>query len=101
MNETKGKILSQVIVTDDKLRDKRSKSKDQELKILKEAQFSRWRRDDVTKPDVFKRTVGLLTFPILGLWAMICGLIYIVVKVCKVAFGLLGGSQAPEKSDKK
>lgn len=93
--------MSQVIVTNDNLKEKRQRSRDQELKISTEAQFQKWRRDDVTKPDAFQRVVGFLTYPIVGLWAMICGLIYVVVKVAKILLGFLGGGHNEPSQEKK
>ncbi len=82
--------MSQVIVTEDQLKDKRLKSGAQERAIERESGFDQWRRSDVTKADGFKRVVGLGTYPIVALWSVLLGLIYLVVQVFKVAIGAIG-----------
>jgi hypothetical protein len=82
--------LSQVIVTQDNLLDKRQRSRDQERKIDTADQFEKWRRSDVTGPDVFKKTVGLAVMPVLGLWAIICGIMTAALGFLRVIFRVLG-----------
>ena len=85
--------MSQVVVTDDTFKDKRQKSREQEHKIARESEFGKWRRDDVTKLDRFQRVLGLMVLPIVGLWGIICGLMYFVVQIVRFCFQLLGGGQ--------
>lgn len=82
--------MSQVIVTNDKLNEKRLNSRKQELNIKKEDKFTRWRRDDVTKSDALQRFIGLVVTPILALWAGLCLIIAAVGFVLQAIFKILG-----------
>lgn len=90
--------MSQVIVTNDKLTDKRQKSRDQERKIKVEDMFARWRRDDVTKPDPFKKMVGLAVTPVLAIWAALCalmaGVMFVTRSIFKGLGRVIGGSRS-------
>lgn len=90
--------MSQVIVTNDKLSERRRNSRDQELRINKEDRFAVWRRSDVTKPDAFQRALGFAVLPILGLWAGLCALIaavaFLVRSIFKILGSLLGGARS-------
>jgi hypothetical protein len=82
--------LSQVIVTQDKLFDKRQRSREQEKHIETNAQFAKWRRSDVTGPDAFRKTVGLAVTPILGLWMILGGIMAAALGVLRWIFRALG-----------
>lgn len=94
--------LSQVIVTEDKLSDKRKQSRDQEHRIKVESQLARWRRDDVTKPDPVKKIIGLLATPVLGIWAGLATLIVAAMLLMRAFLRGLGkiinGSGAETRS---
>jgi hypothetical protein len=82
--------LSQVIVTRDKLSAKREASRSQESKISKEAMFGRWRRNDITGKDPVAAAVGYLSLPIVFVWAVLTGFIYLVLTILQFVFEGLG-----------
>jgi hypothetical protein len=82
--------LSQVIVTQDKLLDKRQRSREQEKNIETNEQFAKWRRSDVTGPDAFRKLVGLAVMPILGLWAILGGIMATALGLLRAVFKAVG-----------
>lgn len=82
--------MSQVIVTQDKLLDKRQRSREQEKNIETDKQFAKWRRTDVTGPDTFRKTVGLAVMPILGLWAILGGIMAAALGLLRAVFKAFG-----------
>ena len=75
--------MSQVIVTNDRYKDKRAASGDQERKITRYAGIERWQRSDVTKPDPLARSVGPLVALAFG-WitaisALVIGILNFVI----------------------
>ena len=82
--------MSQVIVTQDKLLDKRQRSREQEKHIETNEQFAKWRRSDVTGPDLFRKTVGMAVMPILGLWAIVGGIMAAALGLLRWIFKSLG-----------
>ena len=82
--------MSQVIVTQDNLLDKRQRSREQEKHIETEEQFVKWKRSDVTGPDAFRKTVGMAVMPILGLWAILGGIMAAALGLLRWFFRVLG-----------
>lgn len=82
--------MSQVIVTQDQLTDKRRRSGQEEHRIETNAQFAKWRRSDVTGFDPVRRAVGLAVMPILGLWGVLALLLTGIMEVLKGVFLFLG-----------
>ena len=90
--------LSQVIVTNDALSQKREKSREQERRISREDSFQHWRRSDITGHDGFKAMVGYGVVPILALWGLLAGLGAVVLDILNVIFKVLGRMVGGSKS---
>ena len=82
--------MSQVIVTDDKLKKQREKSAEQEHRIDCEGQFQHWKKSDITGKDLVATAIGFAVLPIVGLWAFLTGLIAGMLTICRFAFKFLG-----------
>jgi hypothetical protein len=87
MKET---TLSQVIVTEDHLIDRRQLTKDQEERIDTDSEFRNWQRSDVTKTDAFERLAGIVFLPIAAIWAAMTFAIWLTTKVVGGVFNLIG-----------
>jgi hypothetical protein len=90
--------LSQVIVTNDKLKPKREKSRQQERGIEREEEFARWRMNDVTGKDAFAALVGYGVTPILALWGLLMGAMAVMLGIERVLFRGLGKLIGGKKS---
>jgi hypothetical protein len=90
-------VLSQVIVTDDKLKQKREKSAEQELRIDREGQFQRWRRNDITGKDMVATAIGFAALPVVGLWAFLTAMIAAMLTLCQYLFKVLGAAFGGKK----
>ncbi len=83
--------MSQVIVTDDLLKQKRESTRAQEAKISREEMFTRWRKSNIVgKKDPVKFVITLALLPVLALWALLTGFIYVVIAICEGIFKVLG-----------
>lgn len=82
--------MSQVIVTKDALSKLREASRGQEGKISREAMFTRWRRNDITGRDPIATAIGLALMPVVAVWAVLTGFIFLILTILKVVFGLIG-----------
>jgi hypothetical protein len=82
--------LSQVIVTNDSLKQKRERSAEQEHRIDRESQFARWRKSDITGKDYVESAVGYALLPIVALWAFLTGVIALMLTACEYLFKVLG-----------
>ncbi len=82
--------MSQVIVIDDELKQKRDKSAEQEHRIDIEGQFAHWKRSDITGKDLVATAIGFAVLPIVALWAFLTGLIAGMLTLCRFAFKALG-----------
>lgn len=82
--------MSQVIVTNDTLKQKREKSAEQEHRIDREGQFQHWKRSDITGKDLPKIAIGFAVLPIAALWAFLTGLIALMLTICEYGFKVLG-----------
>ena len=82
--------MSQVIVTNDPLKARREKTREQERRIDRESQFTRWRRSDITGPDPVAKLIGLAVLPILGLWGILCAVMTLALTVVNYVFKGLG-----------
>jgi len=90
--------LSQVIVTNDALKQRRAKSREQEHQISRDESFEHWRRSDITGHDRFKAMVGYAVVPVLVLWGVLAGLGAIVLDILNVIFKVLGRIVGGSKS---
>lgn len=82
--------MSQVVVENDNLRDRRQASREQERQIAKNAYLTKWQRNDVTKTKPIEKLIGLAVLPILALWSLIAGLGGFVLWVLTSLFNFLG-----------
>ena len=96
--------MSQVIVTHDNLDAKRAASRKQEDAISREAQFDRWRRNDITGKDPVASLIGYALMPIIALWGLVCGAMVLMLTLVKYVFQaigrLLGGKKSLINGDK-
>jgi len=95
--------LSQVIVTEDRLREKRQRSAVQERHIAKDEAFARFRRSDVTRPDPMAKLLGCILMPLLGIGALIIwGVLEVVGQLGFRLLGrLLGGNRSLITGERK
>ncbi len=63
--------MSQVVVTNDKLKARREASGAQEHKITVDSSFARFRRNDVTKQDPAATALGFLCLVLFGVWSLV------------------------------
>jgi hypothetical protein len=87
--------MSQVVVTDDKLKSRRDQSAKKELQIDREGQFAKWRMSDITKFDPIAAAIGIALLPVFFSWYLIGLLIKVAVYVgagCSKLIGLLIGT---------
>lgn len=82
--------MSQVIVTDDRLKKRRSASAEQERNIPTERMFDRWRSNDITKKDYLAGAIGLLALPVFVVWSGVLLLISAAVFFFKALMRALG-----------
>jgi hypothetical protein len=86
--------MSQVIVTQDKLKSSRAKSAAQEHKIDREGRFNRWRRNDISGFDPVAAGAGVLAAPVLAVFWIFSKIaqvaIYAALLVSKVVGKIVG-----------
>jgi hypothetical protein len=70
--------MSQVVVTEDNLKQRRLRSGEQEKRIDREGQFRKWLKSDITGFDPIAAVVGLAVLPVVAIW-------YILSTIVKVA----------------
>lgn len=63
--------MSQVVVVDDNLKDKRLSSKKEEKAIDRDSQFRKWQMSDITGPSLVLKLIGLATMPIVFFWSIL------------------------------
>ena len=86
--------MSQVIVTNDKWKNRRKKSADQEHAIQKEDIYKTWRRNDISKGgDPIAKVLGILSLPIVAAWAGLlaigAGMLTVATWICRGVGALL------------
>jgi hypothetical protein len=90
--------MSQVIVTEDNLKQRRQKSAESERQIDSEGAMNRWRMSDVTGFDPVAAAVGIAVLPIALSWYIIGALvklaIYVSISVSRFVGSLIGRSKA-------
>ena len=86
----RGRVLSQVIVTNDEFKSQREKSRQQERQISCEDDFARWRRNDITGKDHVLSLVGFAVLPIVVLWALLGVVMVAALELANLLFKLLG-----------
>ena len=94
----RSRILSQVIVTNDALADKRKRSAEQEKKIDTESRFQKWRRSDISGRDPVATFVGLASLLIVAFWFFIGGLATVIAYLFRGVMRLLGAIKGGTKS---
>ena len=77
-------------MTNDELKVKRERSRGQERQIAAEEQFARWRRSDITGKDAFLKFAGLVSLPIVALWAMMGAVMVGMIELSNMVFKFLG-----------
>lgn len=82
--------MSQVVVTDDKLKSRRDQSAKKELQIDREGQFAKWRMSDITKFDPIAAAIGIALLPVFFSWYLI-GLLVKVAVYAGAGFSRLVG----------
>ncbi len=82
--------MSQVIVTNDNLKEKRTQSSEQEHQIDRDAVVMRWRLSSVTGKSPVLAVIGLLFLPVALFWGFLLLLIGLVVAVIRLAFAFMG-----------
>ncbi len=82
--------MSQVVVTDDKLKSRRDQSAKKELQIDREGQFAKWRMSDITKFDPIAAAIGIALLPVFFSWYLI-GLVVKVAVYVGAGFSKLVG----------
>lgn len=90
--------MSQVIVTDDKLKSRRAQSARKEMQIDREGQFAKWKLSDITKFDPIAAGIGVALLPVFLSWYLI-GLIvklaiYIGIGISRVIGISIGKSKS-------
>ena len=83
--------MSQVVVTEDKLSERRQASRLQESRIEREASFAKWRRSDISGRDPVAFLAGLAFAPIAIIWTVFTLIIAAIFSVFKFIFRALGG----------
>lgn len=71
--------MSQVVITDDKLKARRAESARKEMQIDRESQFSKWRLSDITKFDPVAAGIGVALLPVFMSWYLIGLLVKIAI----------------------
>jgi hypothetical protein len=82
--------VSQVIVTDDKYREKRQQSRLQEDKITQDARLIKWRRSDISGKDPIAILAGLAFLPVLAVWGGIMAIMMLMLSFLRYLFKGLG-----------
>lgn len=90
--------MSQVIVTNDALAEKRKRSAEQEKKIDVNGRFSKWQMSDISGKDPFATVVGIASLFILGFWFFLGGIAtaiaYVFRGVMRGMGMLVGGAKS-------
>lgn len=82
--------MSQVIVTNDRLKERRERSAQQERKIARDEMFQRWKRNDITKRGPMMRVWGIVFLPPLAVWYVLAALIGVASWLARGIFKALG-----------
>lgn len=82
--------MSQVIVTDDNLREKRQFTRQQEMKISTEDMYARWRIANVKQMRPLGLLIGLASLPIVAFWGLLLVLIGFSLSIFTFALQILG-----------
>ena len=90
--------MSQVIVTNDELKSRREKSRDQERQIERESGFAKWRRSDITGRDPKLAVISMALMPVFGLWTLLGVVMVAMLELSKSLFRVLGQLAGGTKS---
>lgn len=73
--------MSQVVVTEDSLKQRRLRSGEQERQIDRESQFKKWQLSDITGFDPIAALVGVAVLPVVAIWYVLSFLVRIAVYI--------------------
>ena len=73
--------MSQVVVTHDNLSARRAESGKQERAIVRDGDFKKWRRSDITKFDPFAAAVGVAVAPVAFIWWVLTKFVQLAIFV--------------------
>jgi hypothetical protein len=90
--------MSQVIITDDNLKSKRTASATQEHAIDREGQFLKWRRNDITGFDPIAAAAGLAMAPVVFLFWIISMTAHVAIYFTLIVSKIVGKIVGPMKS---
>ncbi len=82
--------MSQVIVTEDVLSDKRNISRAQEEKISQDSRIGKWSKSDISGKDPLATIAGIAFLPILAVWAGILFMMMVMMTCLRYLFKGLG-----------
>ena len=82
--------MSQVIVTEDVLQDKRDASRIQEEKITQDSRIRKWSKSDISGKDPIAMLVGIAFLPVLAAWTCILALMMFMMTCLRYLFKGLG-----------
>lgn len=82
--------MSQVITEEDRLREKRLKSREQERRIDREAVHAKWRKGGTAGQTFIARAVGIAVLPVALLWAGFAAIIMVAFRLVGRVFQTLG-----------
>lgn len=83
--------MSQVVVTDDTLKQRRLRSGEQERQIDREGQFKKWLKSDITGFDPVAAVIGVAVLPVVAIWYFLASLVRLAVYV-SITFSRVVGS---------
>ncbi len=82
--------MSQVIVTDDNLREKRQHTRQQELNISTEAMYGRWRIANVKQMRPLAALIAIASVPVVVFWGFLLLFIGLSLSAFTVILQVLG-----------
>jgi hypothetical protein len=82
--------VSQVIVTNDNLRERRQRTRGQEAKIDRESAMARFRFGDITGRDPVEILIGVALLPVVAFWAFITAISTVALYFMRLLLAVLG-----------
>ncbi len=90
--------MSQVIITNDKLKVRRDKSAAEEHKIDREGQFKKWRRNDITGFDPVAGAAAIAVAPVAAFFWIFSKIAQVAIYVALIVSKAIGKIVGPMKS---
>lgn len=78
--------MSQVIITHDILQTARTRTQQEEHKIIRMELPTQWRKSDITNTTGFEKLVGITCLPILAIWALLTAFSCFSLSLCLGVF---------------